>query len=59
MSKAYELKVVLIAFLGALIVSCGGGRYANSGTSSDRTGTNGATNGNGKVPTDNVHNFKY
>lgn len=60
MKTAYEvIKVILFAMAFALMVSCGGKRYANTGTASDRTGTNGATNGNGKVPTDNTHNYRY
>ena len=48
-----------IAVIAALCIGCSGTRYPNTGTASDRTGTNGATNGNGKVPTDNTHNYRY
>ncbi|RZJ25718.1 MAG: hypothetical protein EOO48_13435 [Flavobacterium sp.] len=60
MKTTYKvIKGTLLTAAFALMVSCGGGQYANSGTASDRTGANGATNGNGKAPTDNTHNFKY
>lgn len=36
--------------MALLVLSCSSGQYANHGTASDRTGTNGATNGTGKVP---------
>ena len=51
------LSILMIALIGIILVSCK--PYSNYGTSSDRTGTNGATNGNGKVPRDNTHNYRY
>jgi hypothetical protein len=59
MKNPIRLRSFLVAFAVLMMLSCSGARYANSGTASDRTGTNGATNGNGKTPTDNTHNFKY
>ena len=35
----------------ALVLFSCASQYANHGTASDRTGTNGATNGTGKAPT--------
>ncbi|CAM3372153.1 Lipoprotein [Flavobacterium longum] len=57
MKKMVYLRILLIAFVGIVLVCCKA--YPNTGTASDRTGTNGATNGNGKVPKDNVHNYRY
>lgn len=58
MKATTQLRILLIAFIGTFLISCGGNRYANTGTASDRTGLNGATNGNGKAPTDNTHNYR-
>jgi hypothetical protein len=57
MKRMTYLSILMIALLGIILVSCK--PYANTGTAHDRTGTNGATNGNGKVPRDNTHNFRY
>lgn len=51
------LSILMIALFGIILVSCKA--YNNTGTAHDRTGTNGATNGNGKTPRDNTHNFRY
>ncbi|WP_445452580.1 hypothetical protein [Flavobacterium sp. 25HG05S-40] len=40
----------LFVGMALLLLACSSGKYANSGTAHDRTGTNGATNGNGKAP---------
>ena len=53
--RPFLLTAILLIFL----CSCGGNRYANTGTSSDRTGTNGATNGNGKVPQGTERKVNY
>lgn len=58
MKTLCNLRIALIAFLTLVVLSCSSGHYANSGTASDRTGTNGATNGTGKAPRGNEHNFK-
>lgn len=59
MKAATKIKMMLQALAVLLLISCSTGRYPNTGTSSDRTGTNGATNGNGKVPKDKAHDYKY
>ena len=48
----------LLAFTAFLLFSCAS-QYSNHGTSSDRTGTNGATNGTGKPPRTSAHNWRY
>lgn len=58
MKTLSNLRTGLMIFMALLLLSCSSGQYANSGTASDRTGTNGATNGNGKAPRGNEHNFK-
>jgi len=50
MKNLLNLRSFLMVFITLLLFSCGSSYYANHGTASDRTGTNGATNGNGKVP---------
>lgn len=50
MKSLFNLRTILLVFVTLLLFSCGSSYYANHGTASDRTGTNGATNGNGKVP---------
>jgi len=57
MRKMTYLSILMIALLGIILVSCK--PYNHYGSATDRTGTNGATNGNGKVPKDNVHSFSY
>jgi hypothetical protein len=50
MKTIFNLRTVLMAFIALLLFSCGSSYYSNHGTASDRIGTNGATNGTGKVP---------
>lgn len=50
MKTLFNLRTGLLAFVALLLFSCGSSYYSNHGTASDRTGTNGATNGTGKVP---------
>lgn len=57
MKTLFNLRSALLAFTALLLFSCGSSYYANHGTASDRTGTNGATNGTGKAPNVNTHNF--
>jgi len=59
MKTQHTFRILVMAVISACCLACSGQRYANTGTASDRTGDNGATNGNGKAPTDNTHNFKY
>ena len=48
-----------MAFMAIVLFSCASRQYANSGTAHDRTGTNGATNGNGKAPKGTAHKVNY
>ncbi len=41
-----------------LMVSCAA-KNGFVGSAHDRTGTNGATNGNGKAPAGSAHTFRY
>lgn len=50
MKTLFNIRIGLLAFIALVLFSCGSSYYSNHGTASDRTGTNGATNGNGKVP---------
>ncbi|WP_264522183.1 hypothetical protein [Flavobacterium sp. N1994] len=59
MKTLYYFRTMLLLFLALTIFSCSSGRYPNSGTASDRTGANGATNGTGKAPRGNSHDYKY
>ena len=59
MKTLLNIRTGLMAFMALVLLSCASGRYPNTGTASDRTGTNGATNGTGKAPKGNSHNFKY
>lgn len=59
MKTLFNLRTSLIAFMALVILSCSSGRYANYGTAHDRTGTNGATNGNGKAPKGTSHKVNY
>lgn len=57
MKTATKYKMVVLAFFALLLLSCGGNKM--TGTAADNTGTNGATNGTGKIPkSDGVHNYK-
>jgi hypothetical protein len=49
----------LLLFMVFAFLSCSSGYYANHGTASDRTGTNGATNGTGKAPKGTSHRVNY
>lgn len=57
MKTLRNFRITLLAFTAIFFMSCAG-QYANSGTASDRTGTNGATNGTGKAPKGTSHSFK-
>ena len=58
MKTLFNIRTGLLLFIALVLVACSSGQYANSGTASDRTGTNGATNGTGKAPKGNTHAFK-
>ncbi|QBZ99021.1 hypothetical protein [Flavobacterium sangjuense] len=49
MKSLLNIRTGLLILMASVLLSCAC-HYANHGTASDRTGTNGATNGNGKVP---------
>lgn len=51
-------KGFLVVMASLMLLSCAS-QYSNHGTSSDRTGTNGATNGTGKPPRTTAHNMRY
>jgi hypothetical protein len=57
MKTLFNLRTSILGTITFMLFSCGSSYYANHGTSSDRTGTNGATNGTGKAPKGNTHNF--
>jgi hypothetical protein len=59
MKTLFNFRTGLLAFMAMLLLSCASSQYANHGTASDRTGTNGATNGNGKVPRGTSHRVNY
>ena len=59
MKTLLNIRTSLLAFMALVLFSCATSQYANRGTSSDRTGTNGATNGTGKAPRTTAHNWKY
>jgi len=48
----------MVFMASLMLVSCAS-QYSNRGTASDKTGTNGATNGNGKTPRTTAHNMRY
>lgn len=58
MKSKNALKLLMLAIITMLVYSCAS-TYPNYGTAHDRTGTNGATNGNGKAPRGSAHTFKY
>ena len=58
MKTIFNIRTSLFTFIALVLLSCASGQYANHGTASDRTGTNGATNGNGKTPRTSAHNVK-
>lgn len=56
MKTTAAFRIILLLFCFVLIASCGS-RF--KGSAADRTGTNGATNGTGKIPkSDAVHNYQ-
>lgn len=59
MKTLFNIRTGLMASMALVILSCASGQYANYGTAHDRTGTNGATNGNGKAPKGTSHKVKY
>jgi hypothetical protein len=59
MKTIFNLRNLLFVFIAVLLYSCASNPYSNRGTSSDRTGKNGATNGTGKPPRTTAHNVKY
>ena len=59
MKTIFNIRTGLMAFVALLLFSCATNQYSNKGTSSDRTGTNGATNGTGKPPRTSAHNMRY
>ncbi len=58
MKTLLNIRTGLMALVAMLLFSCAS-QYSNHGTASDRTGTNGATNGNGKTPRTSAHNMRY
>jgi len=50
MKTSINFKMLVLTLITMLFISCSSGRHSNTGKASDRTGTNGATNGTGKVP---------
>ncbi len=58
MKAMTNLKYFSCAAVIAMMLSCRAA-YPNTGTATDRTGNNGATNGNGKVPEGKAHELKY
>ncbi|WP_293894129.1 hypothetical protein [Flavobacterium sp.] len=59
MKTLFNIRTGLMAFIALVLLSCATSQYANHKTAADRTGTNGATNGTGKAPRGNTHNFRY
>ena len=58
MKNLLNIRTGLMAFIALVLFACASGRTANTGTASDRTGVNGATNGTGKAPRGNSHNLR-
>lgn len=56
MKTLLDIRKGLLAFMASLLFLSCASQYSNHGTSSDRTGTNGATNGTGKPPRTTAHN---
>ncbi|HEX9979421.1 MAG TPA: hypothetical protein VGB50_02520 [Flavobacterium sp.] len=56
-----KLRFILLVLMTVFLFACRSGRErtAHTGTATDRTGTNGATNGNGKAPAGTAHNLRY
>ncbi len=59
MKTLFNIRKGLLVFMSLTLLACSSGHYANYGTASDRTGTNGATNGTGKAPRGNSHSYRY
>jgi hypothetical protein len=59
MKTLLNLRKSLLVFMASLMLLSCASQYSNRGTASDRTGTNGATNGNGKTPRTTAHNLRY
>ncbi len=58
MKTLFNIRTGILALMALLLFSCAS-QYSNRGTASDTTGTNGATNGNGKTPRTSAHNMHY
>ncbi len=58
MKTIFTLRNALLLFVALILLSCAS-QYSNRGTAHDRTGTNGATNGNGKTPRTSAHSMRY
>lgn len=58
MKTLLNLRTMLLLLIAVFLFSCAS-QYSNRGTASDRTGTNGATNGNGKTPRTTAHKVNY
>ncbi|WP_298224577.1 hypothetical protein [Flavobacterium sp.] len=57
MKTSQKLKMIVMLMMTSVLLSCGGNRM--KGSAADNTGTNGATNGTGKVPRSNaVHDYQ-
>ncbi|MGC4042155.1 MAG: hypothetical protein QM710_15540 [Flavobacterium sp.] len=59
MKTLRNIRTGFLAFLASLMLLSCASQYSNRGTASDRTGTNGATNGNGKTPRTSAHSMRY
>jgi len=55
MKTISTLRAVILVAATSLMVACG---TQHRGSATDRTGTNGATNGNGKVPSSSAHSMR-
>lgn len=58
MKTLLNIRTGLMIVIASFLFSCAS-QYSNRGTASDRTGTNGATNGNGKTPKTSAHSMRY
>ena len=50
MKTLFNLRNMALVIMAVVVMSCASSQNTNHGTAADRTGTNGATNGTGKVP---------
>ncbi len=56
MKTILRIKMLLLVVATSIVLSCG---TQHRGSAADNTGTNGATNGTGKVPkSEGVHNYQ-